>query len=335
MTSKSFRLGSSLESFLRTEHQHHKHMTTGIATLLRAMAEGGKATREAIVQAGLATDSRPGPMDTVNASGDRQQKLDLLAHDIWVSTLANTRAVCSIISEEAVNQVELHTATGLYIVAIDPLDGSSNVPVNAPAGTIFSIYQRLSPLASSISQAEVLQPGRRQVAAGYLLYGTSMLFVYATADGVHQFTYDPSSDTFKLTQPGLRLPPGGYTYAINGGYYEGFPTYVQQYIQRCRSQGMGVRYTGALVADFHRHLLQGGIYLYPPTRTHPRGKLRLMFEGNAMAFIAEQAGGMAINGVQPTLDIIPTDIHERTSLYVGSAHMVRELSSLATHQTAM
>jgi fructose-1,6-bisphosphatase I len=197
--------------------------------------------------------------------------------------------------------------------------------VNAPVGTIFSIYQRLSSFGEAVQQEDVLQEGNKQIAAGYILYSTSTMLVYTAGYGVHGFTYDPAIDEFFLSYPKMQMPNDGKVYAINDGYFDTFPNYIQQYVQDCRQRSYSARYMGTLVADFHKHLLQGGIYMYPPTQKNPEGKLRLALECNALAFVAKQAGGTASNGKQSILAIKPNAIHQRVPMYIGSVNMIERL----------
>ena len=320
-------LGPSLDQFTKEEQARFPSIPVAIYLILRAIALASKVINQEVNRGGLGgiIDSQ----GTFNASGDEQQKLDVIAHNCFIRTLETTGQVCAIISEEEEGIVALASKAGKYIVAFDPLDGSANIQVNAPIGTIFSIYQRISPPEEPIRQEDVLQPGSRQIAAGYILYSTATMLVYGAGHGVHGFTYEPAIDEFFLTHQAIKLPPDGKTYSINDGYWGSFPSYVQHYIQYCRSHGFAARYTGALVADFHRHLIQGGIYLYPPTQKMPAGKLRLMFECNTLAFMAEQAGGLASDGKQSILHIEPSTIHQRVPLYIGSMSMVKSLMTLA------
>jgi len=321
--------GPSLTQFTEQEQTRLPSIPHAIPVILHAIALASKLIHKIVNKGALeGMADLPG---TLNASGDEQQGLDLIAHDHLMSNLAATGEVCAIISEEEKGMATLAGRAGKYIIALDPLDGSANLQVNAPVGTIFSIYQRLSPPGRVVHPTEVLQSGSRQIAAGYILYSTATTFVYGTRHGVHGFTYDPTLNEFFLTHSCMHLPQVGKSYAINDGYLNSFPNYVQHYIQLCRDQGLSARYTGALVADFHRHLIEGGIYLYPATQKAPAGKLRLMFESNPLAFIAEQAGGLASDGKQPILQIEPSMIHQRTPLYIGSASMIKKLLAFA-HQ---
>jgi fructose-1,6-bisphosphatase I len=270
------------------------------------------------------------PVDSFNATGDKQQKLDLLAHDFFVKALDSTQEVCAVISEEADSLVPLTHSQAPYIVAMDPLDGSANVPINGPIGTLFSIYPRRMAPEVPLQEADVLMLGNQQVAAGYILYSTVVVLVYATPHRVHGFVYDPELNDFVLARPNIYMPESGLTYAINHSYLSNFPHYIQHYITYCRRQELSCRYTGALVADFHRHLLEGGIYLYPPTLKRPSGKLRLIFECNVLAYIAEQAGGMASDGKQSILQIMPRSLHQCVPFYIGSKGMIQPLLALAS-----
>lgn len=314
---------SLLGQFLEEERARFPNIPTAVSTIILAMSTSARFMHAALMQAMLDKDGAY--VESFNATGDSQQKLDVLAQDFFVETLENTQEVCGIISEEADGLISLRHKKAKYIVAMDPLDGSSNVPVNSPIGTLFSIYQRNSSTVVPLEEKDVLIPGKQQIAAGYILYSTVTMLVYATIYGVHGFTYNPSIDEFVLTHPGIRMPENGITYAINHSYLHTFPHYVQSYIAYCRRQELSSRYTGALVADFHRHLLEGGIYLYPPTYKRPNGKLRLMFECNVLAFIAEQAGGLASDGKQPILTIMPRHIHQCVPFYIGSKNMVQTL----------
>ncbi len=260
-----------------------------------------------------------------NPSGDEQKAFDLTTHQWCIQELEATQAVCAVLSEEAEDWVDLSNMCGRYVVAFDPLDGSTNIEVNAPTGTIFSVYERRSPVGSPIQTRDILQPGEHQVASGYLLYSTYTMFFYTTRNGVHGFVYVPSFDDFFLVYPDKQIPYRGKGYAANDGHFDGFPGNVQRYIQRCRKQGCLARYAGAFVTDFHRCLMHGGIFMYPTTARNPKGKLRLMLECNAMALIAEQAGGAASTGQQSILSVQPQSIHQPVPIYIGSRGMVEDL----------
>jgi fructose-1,6-bisphosphatase I len=316
-------LGPSLDQFLQGEQQQFPDLSKALPCIFRAIATAGKAVNEVVRR--LALTGMIGSQEVYNASGDEQQKLDMMAHNCFVRMLAATAEVCAVISEEEAGIIAFANNCGEYIITLDPLDGSPNIDANAAIGTIFSVYQRCSSQSMPVQQEDVLQKGSKQLAAGYILYGTSTMLVYTACHGVHGFTYEPSVGEFFLTYPAMKMPKDGQSYAINDGNFNTFPSYVQRYIQQCRHNHYAARYMGALVADFHRHLIKGGIYLYPPTRKNPEGKLRLMLECNALALIAEQAGGAASNGQQAILAIQPEAIHQRVPLYIGSMNMMQSL----------
>ncbi|MEX2233494.1 MAG: class 1 fructose-bisphosphatase, partial [Cyclobacteriaceae bacterium] len=229
--------------------------------------------------------------------------------------------VCALISEENESFVDLNNE-GKYVIAIDPLDGSSNIDANVAIGTIFSVYRRKSKEGTPIQIEDILQKGFEQVAAGYVLYGSSTMLVYTTGHGVNGFTYEPGLGEYFLSHPQMAIPENGKTYSVNEGNYNSFSPSVKSYLEYCRSQYYTARYIGSLVADFHRNLLKGGIYIYPATEKDRGGKLRLMYECNALAFLAEEAGGKATDGHRRILEIEPQSLHQRTPFYVGSRHMV-------------
>jgi fructose-1,6-bisphosphatase I len=236
--------------------------------------------------------------------------------------------VCAIVSEEEDAVIDLQNKSGKYVVAIDPLDGSSNIDVNISIGTIFSIYRRKTPVGSPILKEDIMQKGTEQVAAGYVLYGSSTMLVYTTGFGVNGFTYENSLGEFFLSHPDIQAPKTGQIYSVNEGLYNDFDPSIRSYIEECKTRKYSARYIGSLVADFHRNLLKGGIYLYPATKKNPSGKLRLLYEANALAFIAEQSGALAVDGKQRILEIEPTSLHQRTPLFIGSEQMVSEIQSV-------
>lgn len=316
-------LGPSLGQFLEEEQWQFPDSPKAMPRILHAMAAAGKVVNEVVRRLDLA--GVIGSQGAYNFSGDEQQNLDMMAHDCFVRMLAATGEVCAVISEEAADILAFTNSGGNYIIALDPLDGSLNIDANAAIGTLFSVYRRRSSQSMPVQQADVLQEGSQQVAAGYILYGTSTMLVYTACHGVHGFTYEPSIGEFFLAYQAMQMPKDGKNYAINDGHFNTFPSYVQRYIQQCRHHNYAARYMGALVADFHRHLIQGGTYRYPPTLKNPEGKLGLVFECNALALIAEQAGGTASNGQQAILAIQPEAIHQRVPLYIGSTNMVQRL----------
>jgi fructose-1,6-bisphosphatase I len=271
-----------------------------------------------------------GAIGQTNVQGEQQQKLDVYANQALLHCLGLRDSVAALVSEEDEEPVTFNRSleTGKYIIVFDPLDGSSNIDVNVNVGTIFSILRRL-PSETTDIQASILQPGYQQVAAGYVVYGPSTVLVYTTGHGVHGFTLDPTIGAFVLTSENMKMPEQGNYYSVNEANAATWPDEYREYVGKLRSGALGrqysSRYIGSLVADFHRTLLKGGVFLYPPTKDQPGGKLRLLYEANPLAFIAEQAGGMASNGQRRILDIKPEGIHQRTPFMVGSK---REMESL-------
>ncbi|NLN24086.1 MAG: class 1 fructose-bisphosphatase, partial [Bacteroidetes bacterium] len=267
-----------------------------------------------------------------NIQGETQQKLDVFANQTFINTLTNREIVCGIASEEEDDYIQIvgkHTKNNnKYVVLIDPLDGSSNIDVNVSVGTIFSIYHRVSPIGTPVTKEDFLQVGVKQVAAGYIIYGTSTMIVYTTGHGVNGFTLNPSIGTFYLSHPNMKFPEDGNIYSINEGNYLQFPQGVKQYIKYCQAEEEDrpytSRYIGSLVSDFHRNMIKGGIYIYPSTSKNPNGKLRLLYECNPMALLTEQAGGKASDGYNRILEIEPTELHQRTPFFCGSKKMVEK-----------
>ncbi|PTB95946.1 class 1 fructose-bisphosphatase, partial [Marivirga lumbricoides] len=284
-------VGITLDRFIKKKQNDFAFATGELSQLLRDIALAGKIIHREVNRAGLLNIG--GAYGTENIQGEEQQKLDVIANIRFIRALRNGGEVCAIVSEEDDEILDMKNPDGRYIVAMDPLDGSSNIDVNVSIGTIFSIFRRISPVGGPVSEEDVLQKGSEQVAAGYLLYGSSTMMVYTTGRGVNGFTYDPSLGEFFLSHSNIRIPEDGKIYSINEGGYEGFEPHVAKYIENCKKQRFTARYIGSLVADFHRNLLKGGIYIYPSTDKTPNGKLRLNYECNALAMICEQAGGMA------------------------------------------
>ena len=271
-----------------------------------------------------------GAMGQTNVQGEQQQKLDVYANQALLHCLGLRDSVAALVSEEDEEPVTFNRSveTGKYIIVFDPLDGSSNIDVNVNVGTIFSVLRRL-PSESNDLQESILQPGYTQVAAGYVVYGPSTVLVYTTGHGVHGFTLDPTIGAFVLTNENMKMPTQGNYYSVNEANADTWPDEYREYVGKLRSGGLGrqysSRYIGSLVADFHRTLLKGGVFLYPPTKDQPGGKLRLLYEANPLAFIAEQAGGMASNGQMRILEIKPEGIHQRTPFMVGSKREIEAL----------
>lgn len=321
----------TLGEFIVEKQHDFPHATGELTALLSAIKLGAKIIHRDINKAGLVDIL--GTNGISNVQGEQQMKLDLYANEKLKAALEARGEVAGIASEEEDDIVVFkgeRAVNGKYVVLMDPLDGSSNIDVNVSVGTIFSIYRRITPIGTPATEEDFLQPGNKQVAAGYVIYGSSTMLVYTTGYGVHAFTYDPSLGVFCLSQEKLRFPIKGNIYSINEGNYIKFPLGVKKYIKYCQEQDEATqrpytsRYIGSLVADFHRNLLKGGIYIYPSTASHPDGKLRLLYECNPMAFLAEQAGGKATDGYNRILDIIPEKLHQRAPLFIGSQSMVEK-----------
>lgn len=318
-------IGTALDRFIKSHQEQFKYATGELSQLIRDIALSGKVVNREINRAGLINLS--GSIGSMNSSGDHQQKLDVLANIRFIRALTKGGEVCAIISEEEEKIIEVNKDSN-YVIAIDPLDGSSNIDVNVSIGTIFSVFRRISPAGGPISKEDVLQPGINQVAAGYLLYGSSTMLVFTTGSGVNGFTYDPTLGEYFLSHADMKIPDDGKIYSVNEGFYNSFSPPVVAYIDHCREQNISGRYIGSLVADFHRNLLKGGIYFYPSTAKSPNGKLRLMYECNALAFVVEQAGGLATDGLNRIMEIKPNDIHQKVPIFIGSKKMVEHINSL-------
>jgi len=313
------------------EKQHDFPEASGELTgLLGAIRLASKIVNREINKAGIANII--GSTGVENIQGETQQKLDLYANDKFKAALEARGEVCGVASEEEDDFVSFDSARGVnskYVVLMDPLDGSSNIDVNVSVGTIFSIYRRVSPVGTPVTIDDFLQPGIKQVAAGYVIYGSSTMLVYTTGNGVHGFTCDPSLGVFYLSHENMQQPTTGKCYSINEGNYLKFPLGVKKYIKFCQeivpedNRPYTSRYIGSLVADFHRNLLKGGIFMYPSTAQAPEGKLRLLYECNPIAFLAEQSGGIASTGSKRIMEINPTELHQRVPFMCGSAEMVK------------
>ena len=317
-------VGVTLDRFIQQQQTEFPTASGTLSQLLRDMALASKIINREINRAGLVDIS--GAAGEQNTHGEAQQKLDVIADIRFERALRKGGEVCAIISEEQPDMIHTGNNNGKYVVAMDPLDGSSNIDVNVSVGTIFSVYRRVSPIGSQTTLADFMQGGRAQVAAGYVLYGSSTILVYTTGNGVNGFTHDLSLGEYLLSHPTMHLPADSTYYSVNETYFEQWSPLVQAFVRQCRTQGLSARYIGSLVANFHRNLLKGGIYLYPPTANVPNGKLRLFYEACPLAFLAEQAGGMATDGHRPILDISPGGLHQRTSLYIGSGPLVLQLT---------
>lgn len=322
---------TTLGEYLIENQKDFPYAKGELSALLSAIRLAGKVVNQQINKAGLAEIL--GKAGKENVQGEVQAKLDIMANDTFVNTLRNRGVVCGLASEEMedfmVFDDDIHKKAK-YVVLMDPLDGSSNIDVNIAVGTIFSIYRRVSEEGAPAAIEDFLQPGTAQVAAGYIIYGTSTILVFTTGKGVHGFTFDPGIGSFFLSHPDIRFPAKGRTYSVNEGNYVHFPDGIKKYIKWVQEidEGQGrpftSRYTGSLVADFHRNMLLGGIFLYPQGTKAPQGKLRLLYECNPIAFLTEQAGGKAIDGHRRIMELRPRELHERVPFICGNREMVEK-----------
>jgi fructose-1,6-bisphosphatase I len=317
------------QHILEAQRKHSPNATGSFSWLLSGITLATKMTAARVRRAGLLDAT--GAVGTTNIQGEVQQKLDVYADEALVHCLGVRENVAIIASEENEEAITFdgRSGVGKYVVVFDPLDGSSNIDVNASVGTIFSVLAMPEGMTQQDdAKAAVLQPGVRQLAAGYVVYGSSTILVYTSGHGVHGFTLDPSVGAYVLSQEDMRMPEVGNYYSCNTAYWNRFPEHYRTYLERLRDGDTGrsysLRYIGSLVADFHRTLIRGGIFMYPPTTDKPEGKLRLMYEANPMAFIAEQAGGFATDGERRIMEIQPTEIHQRTPLVIGGRAEMEE-----------
>ena len=331
---------TSLGEFIVERQDDFKYAKGELSRLLSAIGLAARVVNREVNKAGLMEDIL-GDVGGQNVQGEQQKKLDVYADEEFIRALKDRGEVCGIASEEKEGVIEFksgYAVGGQYVVAIDPLDGSSNIDVNVSIGTIFSIYRRTSESGPAIFE-DFMQKGTEQVAAGYIIYGSSTMLVYTTGNGVNGFTLDPSIGAFFLSHPDMKIPKDGNIYSINEGNYARFPEGVKQYIKYCQVEDSATkrpyssRYIGSAVADFHRNLIKGGIYIYPTTTSSPNGKLRLLYEANPFAFLMEQAGGLATDGFNRILDIQPTSLHQRTPLFMGSENMVKTAMTLMKENT--
>lgn len=323
----------TLGEFIIDNQKEFKYTTGELSRLINSIRLAAKVVSHEVRKAGLVDIL--GTTGETNIQGETQQKLDLMANEMFIKTLTNRQIVCGIASEENDEFITIEgkpeTRSNKYVVLMDPLDGSSNIDVNVSVGTIFSIYRRKSEMGTPVEEQDFLQPGRDQVAAGYIIYGTSTMLVYTTGYGVNGFTLNPAIGTFYLSHPDMRVAENGSIYSVNEGNYVHFPQGVKDYIKYCQKEEEDrpytSRYIGSLVSDIHRNILKGGIYIYPTSSIKAQGKLRLLYECNPMAMIVEQAGGKASDGYQRILDIQPTELHERVAFFCGSKNMVEKAES--------
>ena len=321
----------TLDEFIIENEKQFPYSTGEFSQLLNSIKLAAKVVNHEINRAGLVDIL--GKSGESNVQGEEQKKLDVFANETFKRAFISRNIVCGILSEE---NPEFIPVGGLeqdhrnkYIVSLDPLDGSSNIDVSVSVGTIFSIHRRISPIGSPVVREDFLQSGDRQVAAGYIIYGTSTMMVLTMGHGVNGFTLNPAIGTFYLSHPSMTFPESGQTYSVNEGYYRDFPEGIKKYIKYCQKEEgdrpYTSRYIGSLVSDFHRNLIQGGIYLYPQSTKYKNGKLRLLYEANPIAFLTEQAGGKATDGTRRILDIRPDDLHQRIPFICGSPRMVEKV----------
>ncbi|MBX9733339.1 MAG: class 1 fructose-bisphosphatase [Chitinophagaceae bacterium] len=325
----------TLDEFTLQQLRQFPSATGELSRLLRDLALAAKRVNVEVNKAGLVDIL--GDAGSINVQGEDVKKLDIYANNQFMGVLKHGISCAGIGSEEMDDFVVFNdevSNNSKYIVLFDPLDGSGNIDVNVSIGTIFSVYRRVSELGKPCTQEDFLQPGKKQVAAGYVVYGSSTMFVYATRRGVNGFTLDPSIGEFSLSHPDIKCPPTGKFYSVNHGNFFQYNEGVRKYIDGCQRKTKEnggpytQRYIGSMVADVHRNLIKGGIFMYPGTIDKPNGKLRLLYEANPFAFIVEVAGGAATDGTQRILDIVPTKLHQRTPLFIGSKEMMEELANV-------
>ena len=324
---------TTLNEFIMKKQADFPGASGELSRLLNDIAVAAKIVTRDVRRAGL-VDNILGAQGEINIQGEQQQKLDVVADNQFIKMFELGGEVCGIGSEENDNYMAFQSEmskNGKYVVLFDPLDGSSNIDVNVSIGTIFSIYHRISPIGTEATLEDMLQPGDKQVAGGYVLYGSSTMLVYTTGNGVNGFTLDPSIGEFCLSHPNMKTPETGRIYSMNEGNIAVCHPGYRKYTEYCQEEDASTgrpysgRYIGSLVADFHRNLIKGGIYFYPTTPAAPKGRLRLLYECNPLAFVIEQAGGLATDGAQRIMSIKPSELHQRVGFIVGSKQMVEKL----------
>lgn len=319
---------STLGEFIIENQKDFQYSTGELSRIINSIRLAAKVVNYKVNKAGLV--DIVGAAGEQNIQGEDQQKLDVYANEVFIQTLINREIVCGIASEENDDFITVagsdNSHNNKYVVLMDPLDGSSNIDVNVSVGTIFSVFRRVTPDGTPVQIEDFLQKGVNQVAAGYVIYGTSTMLVYTTGHGVNGFTLNPAIGTFYLSHPNMKIAADGSIYSINEGNYVHFPQGVKNYLKYCQLEEADrpytSRYIGSLVSDIHRNIIKGGIYIYPTSSKAPKGKLRLLYECNPMAFIVEQAGGKASDGVNRILEIQPTELHQRIPFFCGSYNMV-------------
>ncbi len=322
---------TTLDEFIIRNQYEFPYSTGELSRLLRDIGLAAKIVHREVNKAGLIADIL-GKTGQINVQGEEVRKLDTYANERFLNALELGGECAGVASEENENFIAFSdekSKTSKYVIAMDPLDGSSNIDVNVSVGTIFSVYRRTSKMFSPCTEEDFLQPGKVQTAAGYIIYGSSTMLVYTTGHGVNGFTLDPSIGEFCLSHPDIKIPSQGNIFSVNYCNYSKFPEIIKRYLDYCRDQetDFSLRYVGSMVADIHRNLLRGGIFLYPGTVDAVDGKLRLLYECNPMALIVEQAGGAAIADGERILDIQPTELHQRTPIYLGSYNMINRFQT--------
>jgi len=327
---RQFEEGTSLHRFIHETTAAHPEATGKFAELLQQVSLAARLVAARVNRAGLA--GMYGETGEINVQGEYVQKLDAYANNAFKRALEHAGVACLIASEEDEGPFFIPEPyrSGRYVFCMDPLDGSSNIDVNATIGTIFGIYRRVTPEGTHAEMRDVLRPGHELGAAGYIIYGSGTVLVLATSEGVNGFTLDPSVGEFFLSHPNIRLAQRGKTWSVNEGYASSWPEPLRAWIESLKKpgSGWGARYIGSLVADVHRNLLKGGIFLYPATKKNPEGKLRVLFEAFPLAFVVEAAGGAATDGTRRILDIVPTSLHQRTPLVIGNALDVADVAAV-------
>lgn len=322
----------TLGEFIIENQSSFSYSTGELTNLLNAIGLAAKIVNHEVNKAGLVDIL--GEAGDTNIQGEDQQKLDVMANTTFIQALSKREVVCGIASEEEDDFISINSFNeehqNKYVVLIDPLDGSSNIDVNVSVGTIFSIYRRITPAGQPVEMQDFLQKGSEQVAAGYVVYGTSTMLVYSTGHGVNGFTLNPAIGVFYLSHPNMKYPKNGSIYSVNEANRDFFGAGVNDYLRFCRAASdtkmpYKSRYIGSLVSDFHRNLIKGGIYMYPVSALDLNGKLRLLYECNPMAFLSQQAGGGESNGHGSILEMSPNELHERVPFFVGSKEMVDKL----------
>jgi fructose-1,6-bisphosphatase I len=327
MDNRQFEEGTTFDRFLMETLRSYPGATGTFVNLTQSIALAGKMISSRVNRAGLA--GMLGETGELNIQGEFVQKLDQYANNTFTRALEHRGHTCMVVSEEEEEPVLVGEQwhSGRYVVTVDPLDGSSNIDVNATIGTIFGVYRRKSEEGQAATLEDALRPGTDLVGAGYIIYGSGTIMVLGSEAGVHGFTLDPSVGEFFLSHPSITIPEGKI-YSCNEAYAPKWQPGVRTFLDRVKGRGFSARYIGSLVADFHRNLLKGGVFVYPATAKEPNGKLRLLYEGFPLAFLVEKAGGAATNGRTRILDHVPTSLHERTPLVIGSKALVEELTEL-------